>query len=117
MIGAVIGPLTRPEAIVVGRFTPDGVLMVFGRSTALNAGQAKDLASVLTPIRDSQHPWPNEIGGGHFGGGMIAITHVVPRIVVEVAADSAMQASRHRHSVRYVRRRPDLGPDDLEPTT
>ena len=116
VIGAVIGPVTRPEAIVVGRFTPDGVLMVFGRSTALNAGQAKDLASVLTPIPASQHPWPNEIGGGHFGGGMIAITHVVPRIVVEVAADSAMQAGRHRHSVRYVRRRPDLGPDDLEPT-
>ena len=117
MIGAVIGPLTRPEAIVVGRFTPDGVLMVVGRSTALNAAQATDLASVLMPIPASQHPWPNEIGGGHFGGGMVEITHVVPRIVVEVAADSAMQAGRHRHSVRYVWRCPDLGPHDLEPTS
>jgi ATP-dependent DNA ligase len=117
LIGAVIGPVTRPEALVVGRFATDGALMVVGRSTPLTAEQAKDLARVLTSIPASQHPWPTEIGGGHFGGGKVAITHVLPEIVVEVAADSALQAGKHRHAVRYVRRRPDLDPDDLQPTS
>ena len=33
--------------------------------------------------------------------------------VVEVTADSALLAGRHRHALRYVRRRPDLVPEDL----
>lgn len=36
-----------------------------------------------------------------------------PVVVVEVTADSALLAGRYRHARRYVRRRPDLVPEDL----
>lgn len=74
IVGAVIGPLRRPEAIVVGRFTAEGMFTMVGRSTALTDRQAKELAAVLKKVPESDHPWPAEIGGGHFGGGKVAIT-------------------------------------------
>jgi hypothetical protein len=36
-------------------------------------------------------------------------------LVVEVAADAALHAGVFRHPLRYVRRRPDLRPQDLPP--
>lgn len=113
IVGAVIGPVTRPEAIVVGRYTTDGVLRIVGRSTALNDRQAEQLAAILTAVPASTHPWPVEIGGGHFRSGSVAITHVAPVLVVEVAADPALQAGRHRHALRLLRLRPDLLPTDV----
>ena len=115
IVGAVIGPVARPEAIVVGRYTAEGVLRIVGRSTALTSQQAKELAAALTEVSGSGHPWPAEIGGGHFGGGKVAITHVDPVLVVEVAADTALQAGRHRHALRLLRVRTDLAPEDVEP--
>lgn len=113
IIGAVIGPVARPEAIVVGRYTAVGVLKIVGRSTALTSQQAKALAAALTEVPGSGHPWPAEIGGGQFGGGEVAITHVAPEVVVEVAADTALQAGRHRHALRLLRVRTDLAPEDI----
>ena len=115
IVGAVIGPVRRPEAIVVGRYTAEGVLRIVGRSTALTSQQAKELAAALTEVPGSGHPWPAEIGGGHFGGGKVAITHVDPVLVVEVAADTALQAGRHRHALRLLRVRTDLAPEDVDP--
>lgn len=115
IIGAVIGPVKRPEAIVVGRYTDEGVLRIVGRSTALTTRQANELAAVLTEVPGTGHPWPAEIGGGHFGGGKVAITHVDPVLVVEVAADTALQAGRHRHALRLLRVRTDLTPEDVDP--
>lgn len=115
IVGAVIGPVRRPEAIVVGRYTAEGVLRIVGRSTALTSQQGKELAAVLTVVPESSHPWPAEIGGGHFGGGKVAITHVDPVLVVEVAADTALQAGRHRHALRLIRVRTDLDPEDVDP--
>ena len=113
IVGAVIGSVTKPEAIVVGRYTADGVLRIVGRSTSLTSQQADVLAAVLTEVSGSDHPWPAEIGGGAFGGGKVAITHVVPDLVVEVAADTALQAGRQRHAVRLLRVRTDLVPEDV----
>lgn len=113
IIGAVIGSVTNPEAIVVGRYTADGVLKIVGRSTALTNQQASALAGVLTEVAGSGHPWPAEIGGGHFSGGKVSITHVAPDVVVEVAADTALQAGRHRHALRLLRVRTDLAPEDI----
>lgn len=115
IVGAVIGPVTKPEAIVVGRYTTEGVLKIIGRSTVLTGQQADELAAALTEVPDSAHPWPAEIGGGHFGGGQVAITHVQPVLVVEVAADTALQAGRHRHALRLLRVRTDLTPEDIDP--
>ena len=116
IVGAVIGPVRRPEAIVVGRYTDTGHLRVAGRSTALTDQQAAQLASVLTEVPVDQHPWPAQIGSGHFGGGPVTITHVDPTVVVEIASDSAQQAGRHRHSVRMVRLRPDVSAGDVQVT-
>ena len=100
---------------MVGRFTAEGMFTMVGRSTALTDRQAKELAAALTEVPESDHPWPAEIGGGHFGGGKVAITHVDPVVVVEVAADTALQSGRHRHALRLLRIRTDLTPADVEP--
>lgn len=113
VVGAVIGPTARPEAIVAGRFRADGILVIVGRSTPISAQQAADLAGVLIAVDEESHPWPHQIGGGHFGGGPVVITHVRPEIVVEVAADTALQAGRHRHPLRLLRLRPDLVAEDI----
>ena len=117
IVGAVIGPVERPEAIVAGRYAPDPELgqdlTVVGRSTPLSSRQAAELAAVLTPIPAGQHPWPDEVGAGHWGGGPVAITHVEPTVVVEVTADTALQAGRYRHPLRYVRIRGDLTVSDV----
>ena len=89
-----------------------------GRSTALTERQATELAAVLTEVPGSDHPWPAEIGGGHFGGGTVAITAVDPVVLVvlvEVAAATALQSGRYRHALRLVRLRTDLAPADIGP--
>lgn len=113
IVGAVVGPVSRPEAIIAGRYTSDGQLRILGRSTPLTQHQAHQLAAVLAPIPVDRHPWPAQIGGGHFGSGPVAITHVDPVLVVEIAADTALQAGRQRHPIRLLRLRPDLSIDDL----
>lgn len=113
IVGAVIGPISRPDALVAGRYTAAGRLRIVGRSTPLNTRQAAQLAEVLTAVPAAEHPWPNEIGSGHFGGGSVAITHVDPVVVIEIAADTALQAGRHRHAIRFVRLRADLSAADI----
>ena len=66
-----------------------------GRSTALTDRQTKELTAILTEVPDSSHPWPAEIGGGHFRGGKVAITHMEPVLVVEVAADTGLGGGHH----------------------
>ena len=56
------------------------------------------------------------IGSGHFGGhDQVATTHVEPVVVAEVTADTALQAGKFRHPLRYVRYRLDLAVRDLWP--
>ena len=106
VIGAVIGPLDRPEALIVGTVTDTGELIVLGRTTALSPAQAVDIGDLLRPP-DEPHPWPTVMGAGHFGGDPVTVTHVQPDVVVEVSADPALQAGRRRHPLRYVRIRRD----------
>jgi ATP-dependent DNA ligase len=113
--GGVIGPIERPSQLVAGRFR-DGELVVVGRTSPLSPQQAAELAAVLTPAGDD-HPWPDRIGTGRFGGGRLSVplTKVAPTVVVEVSADAALQAGVFRHPMRYVRVRADLRPADLPP--
>jgi ATP-dependent DNA ligase len=39
---------------------------------------------------------------------------VRPNVVVEVAADAALQTDHYRHPLRFVRHRSDLDPADVE---
>jgi len=107
ILGAVTGTFDRPEAVIAGRLTTDGHLVVVGRSTPLTAAQAEQLAAVVTPMDSSRHPWPEQIGS-LVGGPPVLLRHVDPVLVAEVSADAALQQARWRHSVRFVRLRPDL---------
>ncbi|MFD2090845.1 ATP-dependent DNA ligase [Blastococcus deserti] len=115
LAGGVIGPIERPSQLVAGRYR-DGGLVVVGRTSPLSPRQAAELAAVLTPAR-GDHPWPDRIGTGRFGGGRlsVALTRVEPAVVVEVSADAALQAGVFRHPLRFLRVRPDLRPEDLPP--
>jgi hypothetical protein len=42
------------------------------------------------------------------------LTKVEPLVVAEVAADPATQAGQVRHSMRFIRVRADLTPDDVD---
>ncbi len=115
--GGVIGTLERPSQLVAGRYR-DGELVVVGRTSPLSPRQAEELAAVLTAA-GPDHPWPDRIGTGRFGGGRLSVplTRVEPTAVVEVSADAALQAGVFRHPLRYVRLRPDLRPADVPPVT
>ncbi len=115
VVGGVIGPLERPSQLVAGRYR-DGELVVVGRTGPLSPAQAAELAAVLTPA-GPDHPWPERIGTGRFGGGRlsVALTRVDPVAVVEVGADAALTAGVFRHPLRFLRVRADLRPDDVPP--
>ena len=115
LAGGVIGPIEQPSQLVAGRYR-DGELVVVGRTSPLSPRQSAELAATLRPAADD-HPWPDRIGTGRFGGGKLSVplTRVYPGVVVEVSADAALQAGVFRHPLRYVRVRPDLEPGDLPP--
>jgi ATP-dependent DNA ligase len=113
--GGVIGPLERPGQLVAGRYR-GGELVVVGRTAPLSPAQAAELAAVLSPA-GPDHPWPDRIGTGRFGGGRLSVplTRVDPVAVVEVSADAALTAGVFRHPLRFVRVRSDLRPEDVPP--
>ncbi|WP_116452172.1 ATP-dependent DNA ligase [Blastococcus litoris] len=115
LAGGVIGPIGAPSQLVAGRYR-DGELVVVGRTSPLDPRQSAELAAVLAPPA-GEHPWPDRIGTGRFGGGRlsVALTRVDPTVVVEVSADAALQAGVFRHPLRFVRVRADLRPEDLPP--
>jgi ATP-dependent DNA ligase len=116
LAGGVIGPIDHPGQLVAGLYRADGELVVVGRTSPLSPRQSAELAEVLIPAGDD-HPWPERIGTGRFGGGRLSVglTRVEPTAVVEVSADAALQAGVFRHPLRYVRIRPDLHPADVPP--
>ena len=106
VIGATIGPLSRPEALIIGRTSDAGELVVLGRTTPLTTAQSVAIGRLLRPP-DAPHPWPGAMAAGHFGGDPVAITHADPVVVAEVSADPAEQAGRRRHPLRLLRIRYD----------
>jgi ATP-dependent DNA ligase len=113
IVGAVTGSLRHPEALVVGRYRGKE-LEVVGRTVRLGDDQAAEIGKLLRPA-GQRHPWPDEIST-HWGqGSKTPLIKVQPRLVVEVAADAALQAGHYRHPLRLVRHRTDLAPDDVDP--
>ena len=114
LIGAVIGPITRPESVIAGRYTPTGVLVMVGRSVPLSPAQSVALAAVLRPAQPG-HPWPNTVISSRFGNNRdrVQITKVQPTVVAEVSVDSARQAGVWRHGFRFIRFRLELQPADI----
>lgn len=114
--GAVIGPITRPEAVVIG-LPVHGRLRIVGRSTALSPEAARRLGTKLRePLKE--HPWPEEISETTMNRfskdrGPVRLTLVEP-LVVEISADVAWAGNSFRHPVRYLRARPELDPTEIE---
>lgn len=113
LIGAVTGPIERPDTVVAGLIR-DGELVIVGKSVPLTRSQATSLARVLKPAGPG-HPWPDEVSSSRFGSSRdkVRLTKVEPDVVAEVSADSALQAGAWRHPLRFVRHRPDLAVTDL----
>jgi ATP-dependent DNA ligase len=112
--GGVIGPPENPEVLIAGRYRGEELVQV-GRSVPLSPEQSAALGAVLCPAWPD-HPWPDEIGIGRWGGNpdKVQLTKADPSVVVEVSADAALQAGRWRHPLRMVRIRADMDPNDVE---
>ncbi|MBD1540552.1 ATP-dependent DNA ligase [Arthrobacter sp. S13_S34] len=114
--GAVIGSLQRPQYIVVG-LPVEGRLRIVGRSTALTAKAARELAEFLRPPQ-SRHPWPEVITETTLNRfskdkGPVTLTLVEP-LVVEISADVAWTGNAFRHAIRYLRPRPELAAAEVQ---
>ncbi|MFK4087530.1 hypothetical protein ACI2LF_25700 [Kribbella sp. NPDC020789] len=105
------GPLRRPEVLIVGRYR-GRTLELVGRTVKLTAAQSEVIGKLLKPA-GVRHPWPDEIST-HWGTSKTPIVKVRPTLVVEVAADPALQAGHWRHPLRFARHRSDLNPADVE---
>jgi ATP-dependent DNA ligase len=115
VVGAVTGTLLAPERLVVGYYDADGELVVAGSTRALTRVEADQVVPLLSPPDDA-HPWPDQIGAGrlgHWGGAPRKVTLVAPDLIVEIAADTAIDRGRWRHLTRFVRARPDLSPAEV----
>jgi ATP-dependent DNA ligase len=63
IVGAVTGTVERAQAVIAGRLTPDGQLIVVGRSAVLTTAQADQLAAVLTKSTPNRIRVPQPFGG------------------------------------------------------
>ncbi|YCH06359.1 ATP-dependent DNA ligase [Arthrobacter sp. alpha11c] len=113
---AVIGDISQPQAIIAG-LPVDATLRIVGRSTVLTTRTARELARYLKPAQPD-HPWPEEISESSLNRfskekGPVRLTLVEP-LVVEVSADVAWSGQAFRHSLRFLRARPELDPTEVE---
>ncbi|MGW1158952.1 ATP-dependent DNA ligase [Streptomyces sp. NPDC002519] len=113
IVGAVTGIVRAPTSLLLGRLDASGRLQLVARSTPLSRAAAAELGAVLRPA-GPQHPWHDR----HFSAGWgtrepLVFQPVVPELVAEVAADSAVDLGRYRHPVRYLRLRGDMAPGDV----
>jgi hypothetical protein len=88
--------LQRPEISVVDRYHGKE-LEVVGRTVRLTLDQSATIAKRLKPA-GVRHPWPDQVST-HWGrGSKTPLVKVRPKVVVEVAADAALQAGHYRPS-------------------
>lgn len=112
IIGGITGTLRRPQLLVLGRYDQDGHLRVVGRTTSLKPDAAQQLADHLTAGPD--HPWT----GVRFtatGGSREPLDPilVVPGLVAEISADTAIDRGVWIHPLRFVRLRLDVPVADV----
>jgi len=110
IVGAVIGPIYRPQELVVGGVV-DGQLRIAGRTAPLRPATSRTVGAMLR-VPAGEHPWPETVSPGALGRfntnrDPVALTLVDP-VPAEVSADVARTGYSFRHLVRFVRLRPDL---------
>jgi ATP-dependent DNA ligase len=113
IIGGITGTLKRPEQLQLGRYSSeDGEFRLYGRTVPLHTADAAKVAAAITPA-GPDHPWPERLPGGWMTSKEIEYVRVEPTVVVEVRVDTASQAGRWRHGLRFLRLRPELRPEDV----
>ena len=116
IVGAITGPLTAPDRLVLGRYDATGELVIVGGTHSLGSRHRRSVASLLQLPKNS-HPWPSEMGPAPLGGWAHegqAITRVEPTLVVEVALDDDADPDGFRRVAKFVRARPDLTVEETE---
>ncbi|MDJ0346697.1 hypothetical protein QMK19_34540 [Streptomyces sp. H10-C2] len=100
--------------MLLGRLDATGRLRYVGRSTPLGVRARQDLAEQLVAA-SPQHPWAGATFSAAWGAkSALATTLVRPQTVAEFAGDTAVDAGRWRHLVRFLRVRADMSPDDVQ---
>ncbi|MEJ8632087.1 ATP-dependent DNA ligase [Streptomyces sp. MS2.AVA.5] len=116
IVGAVTGPVSSPNTLLLGRYTRAGRLRLVARTTPLPLALRNEIGPLLTPAGPS-HPWWSMRLTVTWGNReLLAFTCVKPELVVEFLADTAIDSGRWRHPVRTQRPRTDLGPADITPS-
>lgn len=112
VIGGVTGTLARPTGMLLGRYDVSGRLRYVGRSTPLSEKAGRQLVGRLKPAA-GDHPWHGRSFSAGWGSReTLSVELAEPDLVVEVSADTAMDAHRWRHPVRVMRVRTDMVPQD-----
>ncbi|WNO76857.1 RNA ligase family protein [Streptomyces sp. AM8-1-1] len=113
IVGAVTGPITRPNTLLVGRYTRGGRLRLVARSTPLSLSLRDEIGRLTTPT-GPEHPWWGMRLTVAWGSREpLSFTCVAPELVVEFLGDTAIDSGRWRHAVWVQRTRPDLAPGDI----
>ncbi|MFD4862691.1 ATP dependent DNA ligase [Streptomyces atratus] len=106
--GGLTGTLRRPQLLVLGRYDTDGRLRAVGRTTPLKPDAARRLADHLTEA-GPDHPWTGVRFTATWGSReALELTLVVPELVAEVSADTAIDRGAWRHPLRFVQLRLDV---------
>ncbi|MGP3974392.1 hypothetical protein ACTWQF_10345 [Streptomyces sp. 8N114] len=113
VIGGVTGSLKEPLTLLLGRYDEAGRLWMVARTTELTTAVRRGVGRRLTPA-GSEHPWHGRnFSAGWGASGELEFRTVKPHLVAEFVADTAVDASRYRHPVRFVRLRDDLTPHEM----
>ncbi|MFI0212411.1 ATP-dependent DNA ligase [Streptomyces diastaticus] len=116
VVGAVTGPVSAPDTLLLGRRDAEGRLRMVARTTPLSAAARREVGSLLTAAGPG-HPWSDvRFSGGWGSRAALRHTPVEPVLVAEVEADTAVSDDgRQRHPVVFVRLRDDMAPDAVPP--
>jgi ATP-dependent DNA ligase len=117
VVGGVLGPLSTPVALVLGRHDKAGRLRVAGRTGPLPRDARATIGALLRPANE-RHPWPPVLPPARFrDAAPVEYTRVEPTVVVELAVDAAADIVRGRpvwrHPATFRRVRHDLQVNDL----
>jgi ATP-dependent DNA ligase len=116
IVGAITGPLTAPDRLVLGQYDVTGQLVIIGGTDSLG-GRERRLVAPLLQLPKNSHPWPSEIAAGRLGrwaGDRQLITRVEPTLVVEVSMDGTADSGGSQAAAEFVRVRPDLAIEETE---
>ncbi|MFI9149499.1 ATP-dependent DNA ligase [Streptomyces sp. NPDC053367] len=115
VLAGITGSFALPRTMLLGRYDTAGGLRLIARTTPLRTAERRAIAQRVSP-GGPDHPWHGRRFTASWGArGGLEFHPVRPELVVEFVADTAVDAGRYRHPVRYHRLRDDLAPDQVPP--